>query len=228
VRRPGLDPTLVREQFFLMAHDEDRQMRPRLHVPALSAGLAGATVMDLLIAQRAAVESGAVHPDRFQRESTGDPVTDDALTMIMEVVPAPPLPELIRALAPGLYERTTAALVHKGVIVEGPPRRWRRGRDYEIADTGIAVRVRAKVGYRIERRDGPTADADCLCALVAATGLHATLLRGDRSEVEPLLQRVIQELTQYAWPHRHPIGGVPVVAQAVRTVIQDLATSAMA
>ncbi|GLW35324.1 GPP34 family phosphoprotein [Actinoplanes regularis] len=226
MRRPGLDPILVREQLFLLAHDETRQMRPRLHVPALAAGLAGATVMDLLIAQRVTVESGAVVPDWYRRETTGDPVTDDVLALIMQKAPAPALPALIRAAAPGLYERTTGALVHRGVIVAGPPRRWRK-REFEIAQESVVVRVRAKIGYRVEGRDGPSADADCLCALLAALGLHGALLRGTRSEVDPLLQHVIRELPHRARINNHPIGQAPAVADAVRTVVQDLATSAM-
>jgi hypothetical protein len=226
MRRPGLDPTLVREQLFLLAHDETRHMRPRVHVPALSAGLAGATVMDLLIAQRVTVDSGTVTPDWYQRETTGDPVTDDVLALVMQKAPGPALPALIRAAAPGLYERTTAALVHKGLIVEGPARRWRK-KEYQIADEGVAVRVRAKVGYRIDGRDGPSPDADSLCTLVAALGLHAALLRGTRSEVDPLLQNVIRELPERARATRHPVGQAPVVAAAVLGIVQDMATSAM-
>ncbi|GIF04860.1 GOLPH3/VPS74 family protein [Actinoplanes siamensis] len=226
MRRPGLDPTLVREQFFLLAHDETKHMRPRLHVPSLAAGLAGATVMDLLISQRVTVESGTVVPDWFQRETTGDPVTDDVLALIMEKAPGPALPVLIRAAAPGLYERTTAALVHKGVMVEGPPRRFRK-REYEIADEGVAVRVRAKVGYRIDGRDAPTPEADCLCALVAVLGLHSALVRGTRSQVDPLLQRVVRGLPERARATGHPVGHAPAVAAAVLGVVQDMATSAM-
>jgi hypothetical protein len=223
--RPGLDPTLVREQFFLLAHDETRQMRPRLHLPALSAGLAGATVMDLLVANRVMVESGSLRPDWFQRTSTGDPVTDDVLGMIMENAPGPALTALIRAAAPGIYERTTAALVHRGVLVEGPPRRWRKGKEYAIAHEGISVRARARVGYRMEGRDGPSPEADSLCSLVSALGLHGALMRGSRSEIEPLLQQVIRDLPENA--AGHPVGQAPAVATAVLSVVQDLATSAM-
>lgn len=227
MRRPGLDPTLVREQFFVLAHDENRHMRPRLHVPALAAGLAGATVMDLLITQRVSIEAGSVVPDWHQRDTTGDPVTDDVLALLLEKAPAPTLPVLIRATAPNLYERTTAALVHRGLIVEMPAKRWRTKKEYEIADEGVAVRVRAKVGYRIDGRDGPSPDADCLCGLVSALGLHGALLRGTRAEVEPLLQRVIDELPERARPSRHPVGQAPAVAAAVLSVVQDMATSAM-
>ncbi|GAA2891373.1 hypothetical protein Acy02nite_74900 [Actinoplanes cyaneus] len=226
MRRPGLDPVLVREQFFVLAHDETRHMKPRLHVPALAAGLAGATVMDLLIAERVTIESGTVVPDWHQRESTGDPVTDDVLAIIMARTPGPALPALIRSAAPGLYERTTAALVHRGLIVELPARRWRK-KEYEIADEGVAVRVRAKVGYRMDGRDQPTPDADCLCGLVSALGLHGALLRGTRAEVEPLLLKVMAELPERARPSRHPVGRAPAVAAAVLAVVQDLATAAM-
>jgi hypothetical protein len=201
-------------------------MRPRLHVPALAAGLAGATVMDLLIAQRIMIESGTAVPDRYQRETTGDPVSDDVLAIIMDKTPGPPLPVLIRATAPGLYERTTAALVHRGLLVEGAPRRWRK-KEYQLADEGVAVRVRAKAGYRIDGRDGPSPDADCLCGLVSALGLHGALLRGTRAEVEPLLRQVMRELPERARPSRHPVGQAPAVAAAVLGVVQDMATSAM-
>ncbi|AEV83574.1 hypothetical protein ACWT_2867 [Actinoplanes sp. SE50] len=226
MRRPGLDPTLVREQLFILAHDETRHMRPRLHVPALSAGLAGATVMDLLIAQRVMIESGTVQPDWYQRETTFDPVTDDVLALIMQKAPGPALPGLIRAIAPSMYERTAAALIHKGVLLESPARRWRK-KEYEIAEEGISVRVRAKVGYRLDGRDGPSPDADCLCTLVSALGLHAALLRGTRAELEPLMQRISRDLPDRARPTRHPIGGAPAVAAAVLALVQDLATSAM-
>lgn len=201
-------------------------MRPRLHVPALAAGLAGATVMDLLIAQRVTIDSGVVSPDRYQRETTGDPVTDDVLAIIMERTPGPALPNLLRVAAPGLYERTTAALVHRGLLAEGPARRWRK-KEYELADEGVAVRVRAKVGYRVDGRDGPSPDADCLCGLVSALGLHGALLRGTRAELEPLLQQVIRELPERARPSRHPVGQAPAVAAAVLGVVQDMATAAM-
>ncbi|MEV6350854.1 GPP34 family phosphoprotein [Actinoplanes sp. NPDC051851] len=222
------DPILVREQFYLLAHDESRHMRPRLHVPALSAGLAGATVMDLMIAQRVTVETGTVHADRYARDSTGDPVSDDVLALIMDAQLAPSLPDLIRGAMPGLYERTTAALVHKGVIAEkSSTSRWRRAKEHDLSDPGIAVRVRAKVGYRIEQRDGPSPDADSLCALVAALGLHGALQRGSRAEIEPLLHQVIRDLPSNARRSHHPIGEAPVVAAAVLRVVQDLATAAL-
>jgi hypothetical protein len=41
------DQTLsVREQLFLLAHDEYREFRPRIHLSALGIGLAGAALID--------------------------------------------------------------------------------------------------------------------------------------------------------------------------------------
>ena len=227
---PASDPISVREQLFLVAHDERRGMKPRLHPPSLAIGLAGATVIDLLIAERVAVARGQVVPDLYLQDPTGDPITDDVLRNIKQTVPRPSLDDVLRAAGPGLYERTRAALVHRGVVVEVPRRLGRK--QYAIADEAVTVRVRARITYRAQGRNAPSPQADSMCALIEALGLHEYLYLGTRSEVSRMLRQVIDTFPENARAGRppespvHPLIAAPEVAGAVRGIVQDLATSA--
>lgn len=221
--RPDPDPPSVRERLFLIAHDEDKNFRPRLHLPALGIGLAGAAVIDLLIANRLHITAGTADlTDYFDHSPTGNPVTDHVLRTVRTMTPRPPLSALLTLLGPDLYERTLGQLVAAGVLLR-TSRRIRA--TYRPADIATMVRIRAKVRYRLNGDQDNNVVTDALCALVSALQLHDCLLFFlSTSEIEALIQPVIRRIPELA-ADGTPITAIPRVAAAVRHAVGDLATA---
>jgi len=224
-----LDPHLVREQLFVLAHDEHRGgWKERLHQPALSVGLAGAAIIDLLIDRRVHLVNQAVTvTDLYDRSVTGDAVTDGVLGLVRQR--SLPLPAILDRVAGGMYERTRGGLVHRGVLVEKPLRVLgvRLSDRVVLAHEYIAIRNRAKVVRRADGRDGPTPAADAMCVLLLALGMQDCLIL-PREEADRGLNLVLQQMQATEVPeHRLLAHDIIEVAEAVQYAVHDLATSAM-
>jgi len=216
---PDPDPPSVRERLFLIAHDEDKNFRPRLHLPALGIGLAGAAVIDLLIANRVRITDGRADlTDYFDHSTTGDPVTDHVLRAVRALTPRPPLPALLTLLGPDLYERTLGQLVAAGVLL----RAGRRLRAvYRPADIATLVRIRGKVRYRLNGDQDNNVVTDALCAVVSALQLHDCLLFFlSTGEIEALMRPVIQRIPKLA-ADQASLAAIPDVAVAVQHAAAD-------
>ncbi|MEU7905258.1 GPP34 family phosphoprotein [Actinoplanes sp. NPDC049118] len=216
----------LREQLFVLAHDETRSLKPHLHVPAIGVGLAGAAVIDLLIAKRIHIAQGSPYLHRsYEQGPAGDPVTHQVLAMIGNLRHTPGLHLLLRELGPDLYDQTLTALIAKDVITRD--RRWGRTR-YELTRITPAARVRQKVRYRIEGRQRPDPHVDALCALTWALNLqHCLVMDLSEADIDELLRGVmhrIPELVRWNDPDA-PAAAIPEVADAARTAVGAMATS---
>jgi hypothetical protein len=236
------DLPLIRDQLFVLAHDEHRGFEPRLHLPALGIGLAGAVLIDLLIAGRITVKGGQVTGDRFERTGTGDVINDAVLTHIRQTPRATcPLTALLRDVSSDVYDRTLGVFVASGVLTT--ERRRFRSR-YVLQRPWLPTRVRSKVRYRAEGTSGPEQDADALCALAWALRLQEGIFFESRGATEAALYQVTVDIPVFARHRRqadrpHPDGSrrfsdqpmpfaaVPVIAHAVRDQIGDMATAAL-
>lgn len=221
------DQTLsVREQLFLLAHDEYREFRPRIHMSALGIGLAGANLIDLIYLYRVGVAgTRAVIADLYDTTLTGDPVQDHVLTIMRQVRPTPSMRDLLIGLGPEMYDRTLGGLLAAGVVV--PTRRWMRS-GHQAADLGRLAAIRGSIRYRANGQKARAFATDALCVLVSALDLHSCLVFDltDR-EVDVLLQRVIAEIPVLAsrTEQTAPLAAVPEVGLAVRDAVAELANA---
>lgn len=211
------DPPLIREQLFLLAHDEDRNLRPWIHLPALGVGLAGAALLDLLISAGPRPSPGSDAPP--SPPIRRDPGTQHVLHHLAGVLPA-----VLREIGPGLYDKTSAALTARGYIVQD--RRWGRGR-YHLADVSPLIRIRAKVRHRItDRLPDPTPDIEALCALIWALNMPDCLIFDlSRADLDAVLHDVTARMPDWADPG-NPSTCIPQVARAVREAVAHLALAA--
>ena len=142
----------------------------------LGAGLAGATLIDLLQTKRVAVLDGRL--DVVDPASTGDDEMDATIDAIAaNTAPCGPR-AWVSWISHGAYERVAEAMAGAGVIRRTTTRRlglvpvirhW-------PADGEDLVRVRARVRYAIHGRELPDATTAALCGLVRVVRLESTLL----------------------------------------------------
>jgi hypothetical protein len=161
----------IRDAVFLLAHDEDGRLL--ISEPAICAGLAGATLIDLLLGRRVAVVGGRL--DVIDSAVTGDPETDAALAAIAaDTEPTGPR----SWLAAGAYERVAETLERAGVIRRTTVRRLgllpaTRCMPANVEDL---VRLRSRLRYGVHSSQPPDPATAALCGLVRVLRLHASLL----------------------------------------------------
>ena len=208
----------VRDSLFLLAHDTDHGFRLRLHPPALDAGLAGATLIDLITAERVHLDDGrVVLANYYDHRPTGDPISDQALKLIRQAPrPIRPVRDLLGALAPRLGDRVLGGLIAAGHLCPV----HRRLRHDHYAPTDPAVITRALGGPRgaVQGIGAPTVAADALCGLIQALHLHDTLYLGRAEDLDPALNLAIARLRKGTWPKT----SIPTVIGVVDAVIGDL------
>jgi hypothetical protein len=164
----------LRDELFLLGHDDD-DGRCRLHPPVLSVGLAGATLIELFLA-------GALrlHTDRIvvhARDPVGDPITDAALTALLQTRGAAVLRPWLRWFADDLYERTRAGLVAAGVLHHTTHRRFGLlpVSSYRPVDTTWVIRIRGYLRSVLYGHRQPDNQCAALCGLAAVLGLGGFL-----------------------------------------------------
>lgn len=216
------DIASVRDQLWLLAHDETRDLRPRLDVRALNVGLAGATVVDLLLQDRVHLRDGRVRLRGYQTGPTADPIAAAVLTTIRDRR-EPRLAELLRDPTLHLYDRTVAALIAAGTLVEH--RRLLRGSRYRLVDDAIAPWIRSQFIRRLYKTDVRDSALDALCALVWALNLHSTLLLPySTAEADTILRTITEQIPARAGTVSR-LAVIPHLAGLVRHAIGDLATA---
>ncbi|MEV4704504.1 GPP34 family phosphoprotein [Actinoplanes sp. NPDC049316] len=215
------DIASLRDQVWLLGHDETRDLQPRIDARALAVGLAGATVADLLVQSHVVINQGCVLPQG--RGKPADPVTAAVLEVIRDQPKAPLLTDVLREPIPRFAERVHALLVASGIIYE--ERRTLRSVRYRLVNDDAANWIRADFVRRLYRDlDDPAVDT--LCALVWALNLHSVLvLPYSTSEAEEILRAITDQIPVRAGPTSR-FFAVPQVALGVRAAIGDLATAA--
>ncbi|MEV4638531.1 GPP34 family phosphoprotein [Actinoplanes sp. NPDC049548] len=211
----------VRDQLWLLAHDETRDLRPRLDVRALSVGLTGATVVDLLLQNRVHLQAGRLRLHGYHPSPVADPIAASILLTVRDQH-EPRLADVLRNPT-HLYDRTVAALIAAGTLVEH--RRILRGSRYRLAEDALATWVRSQFTRRLYRSDIRDGALDALCALVWALNLHsALLLPYSTAEADDILRTITEQIPVRAGTVSH-LAVIPHLAGLVRHAIGDLATA---
>lgn len=164
----------LRDDLFLLAHDDGG----RLVVPKadLGAGLAGATLIDLLQTKRVAVVSGRL--DVVDPSPAGDAEMDATIDAIAaNTAPCGPR-AWVSWISHGAYERVAEAMTEAGVVRRTTTRRLGLvpvARCWPVDEEDL-VRVRARVRYAIHGRELPDPPTAALCGLVRVVRLESALL----------------------------------------------------
>ena len=231
------DATGVRERLWLLAHDDayPTDIRTQIDVRALGIGLVAAALADLLAHNLIQIRGGMIYPLAGGMEPTSDLIAAGILAAIREDG-ASRLTDVLRGaradisgvrLNPyvGVYQRTRAALVATGVLIEH--RRTLRPTRYRLADRHTIARHRNHFNSRLVRQHiDSDSGTDCLCAFVWALNIHRALLMPyPPGEADAILLDITERIPARAGP-QHPLTVVPQLARSVRYAVGDLATAA--
>ncbi|MBT8227067.1 MAG: GPP34 family phosphoprotein [Dactylosporangium sp.] len=144
---PDVEPSLAYQRLFLVAHDEYHSFRPRLHLPTLNVGLAGALLIDLVLAGRIHLQAARMGiADLYDRSLVGDLIADQVLAQIRSrplLSTTDPLRDQVLVLSQGLYERVQGAMVAAGFLTS--TRRWGIQRHQPITDR-LPIHVQNTIG----------------------------------------------------------------------------------
>ena len=166
--------TSLRDDVFLLAHDDSGRLIAG--EPSINAGLAGATLIDLLLHGRVAVVDGRL--DVIDSAVTDDDESDATLSAIA-ANNAPTGPRAwVSWISDGAYERAAKGLEAAGVIRRTTSRRLGVVAVTRCfpADPDDLVRLRSRLRYAVHSRDLPDAATAALCGLVRVLRLESSLL----------------------------------------------------
>lgn len=164
----------LRDEVFLLAHDDSGRMV--VNELVIGAGLAGATLIDLLLQGRVAVSQGRL--DVIDSATTGDAESDATLSAIAaNTAPTGPR-SWVSWISHGAYGRIADSLESAGVI------RRSTGRRFGLLPTPRClpaqpedlVRVRSRVRYALQSAELPEPETGALCGLVRVLRLESSLL----------------------------------------------------
>jgi len=164
----------LREDLFLLAHDETG----KLLIPEANAGagLAGATLIELLLERRVAVADGRL--DVVDPTPTDDPEADATLEAIAaNTAPCGPR-AWVSWISHGAYERVGDAMVAAGLVRRTVVRRLGvlPASRTPVENSTDLVRVRSRVRYAVHGRERPEPETAALCGLVRVLRLESSLL----------------------------------------------------
>lgn len=227
--------TGVRERLWLLAHDDQRDMRPHVDTRALGIGLVAAALSDLLRHNLITVRQGVIYPAPGRDDPLGgDPIAasiltairDDGTSRLADVLRGARADTAGTTFNPYLrvYERTQAALVAIGTLVEH--RRTLRPTQFRLADPHIVAWRRSQFNTRlVHHTSGADLPTDSLCALIWALNLHRMLLMPySAGEAEVILLDITERIPARAGPGT-PAAVIPQLARGVRRAVGDLATA---
>jgi hypothetical protein len=179
----------LREEVFLLAHHDDGRLIGA--EPSISAGLAGATLIDLLLLGRVAVGSGRLVV--IDSATTGDPEGDATLEAIAANTDPTGPRAWVSWISAGAYERAATGLETAGVIKRTVVRRLgllTSNRCYP-ADPDQLVRLRSRLRYAVHSSTSADPRTAALAGLVRVLRLHSSLfLSMPSDELLAALQRL--------------------------------------
>jgi hypothetical protein len=214
----------VRDRLMLLAHDDDHGFGLRIHQPTLDVGLAGATLIDLLLAGwlQLAGEQVLLTP-AGEHGSTGDPISDQTLATIWAARrPARQLRTLLAALAPGLYQQVRDTQAAAGILTH--TRSWLGRTRFTPTDPMVTTRARggprAAVQQVLSLRPGIADRADdAVCALLRVLHLHDALYLGTAADLDPALTAITTRLRHQAGA---PYSGIATITDTVDALAGDI------
>jgi hypothetical protein len=164
----------MRNDVFLLAHDDHGRLIGT--EPSISAGLAGATLIDLLLHERVAVIGGRL--DVVDSATTGDDECDATLEAIgANTAPTGPR-SWVSWISAGAYERAATELERASVIRRSTTRRLGLltiNRCSPVNEEDL-IRLRSRLRYALHSPDLPDAETAALCGLVRVLRLESSLL----------------------------------------------------
>lgn len=171
----------VRDELFLLAHEENG--KALIHVPSLSAGLAGALLIDLAL--RGLIDGAQGRIGAWHRERAGDRPTGligegmegQALAEVRAVGGSRGAYDWIMAWHPGMYERVCAEMVTVGVLMPKTTRRLGLvpvTRHVPTQDVYVA-RARGALRRTVTGAAQPDAGYAALCGLMWVLQLEGSL-----------------------------------------------------
>jgi hypothetical protein len=164
----------LRDEVFLLAHDDSGRMV--VSEPVVGAGLAGATLIDLLLQGRVAVANGRL--EVIDSALSGDEEADATLVAIA-ANSAPTGPRAwVSWISHGAYGRVAEGLEAAGVVQRSTIRRFGllpTTRCLPVKPEDL-VRVRARVRYALHSPELPEPETAALCGLVRVLRLESSLL----------------------------------------------------
>ena len=184
----------LRDDVFLLAHDDSGRLIGA--EPSISAGLAGATLIDLLLHGRVGVVDGRL--DVIDSARTGDDESDATL-MAIAANDAPTGPRAwVSWISDRAYERTAKSLEAGGVIRRTATRRLGlvAVTRFVPVDPDDLVRLRSRLRYAVHSTDLPDAATAALCGLVRVLRLQS------RSE-ERRVGKECQSVCRSRWSPYH-------------------------
>ena len=164
----------LRDDLFLLAHDDSGRLIGQ--EAGIGAGLAGATLIDLLLSARIGVVEGRL--EVLDPTPTGDDENDATMDAIAANTAAVGPRAWVSWISHGAYERVGDALVDAGVVRRTTGRRLgllpvTRCRPASEEDL---VRVRARLRFAVLGRQAPDPATAALCGLVRVLRLETSLL----------------------------------------------------
>jgi hypothetical protein len=167
----------LRSDLFLLAHDDAG--KPVRSEAGIGAGLAGATLVELLLGGRVVVSAGRL--DVRDPSPTGDDETDATIDAIAaNTAPCGPR-AWVSWISHGAYGRVAEILATAGVVRRRtvrrlgvlPAPRW------VACDMEDLVRARARVRYAVHGGGPVDARTAALCGLVRVLRIESSLLLSD-------------------------------------------------
>ena len=204
------------QELWLLGHDEHGT--PHIHLPSLNIGLAGAVLIELVMAERITLRAGTICV--YDRKRVGEPLLDATRTAIANERGQRLLPIWLRWIAEDIYERTTGAMIAAGLVVREVSRRHllARRETYRPTDPLAASRTRGAVSYAVRGHDNPDWQCVALCGLLGALSLQDVLyLAGSSSDLRNRLQQIGR------WHHQD----VQAIVTAVDRLLGDVAVAAV-
>ncbi len=235
----------VRDQLWLLGHDDYGDLRPVIDKRALDIGLAAAALVDLLLHDWIEVKHGLIYltpdaPGVYRSSEAHAPAQDPIGGEILSLLGSGPAPRLAEVLHEArvelfgkprtpfqrLYQRTRDGLVRAGHL--GVEHRRVRGNLYYLNDSELLAKIRGDFSHRLAMypKGGADLAMDSLFALVGALNLHSKLpMPYGPGEADSILLAITEQIPQRAG-QGSPLTVVPHLARLVRTTVGDLATAA--
>jgi len=164
----------VRDDLFLLAHDDDGRLL--ISEPNIGAGLAGGTLIDLLLDGRVGVNGERLVV--LDSGVTGDAQRDGAVQAIESNVDPTGPRAWVSWIAADAYEATAAVLEADGYIQSTSVRRLGVLTSTRCTATNIEdlVRLRSRIRYGVQAPQPQDQRTAALCGLLRVLRLHGSLL----------------------------------------------------
>jgi hypothetical protein len=193
----------LREELFLLGYDNAG--RAAVHGDSLDIGVAGARLIELVLAGRVGVAAGRL--SAVDTPATGEADADALLTAIARSPQPPPLAGALSQLRTGAIDAVRAELLSEGVLTKAVQRRLGLVPVTRYpADEAVVRTITVRLWYAAHGRSQPDEPTAALCGLVHAVLLHEHVFTTmPMAGLEPRLRDIRGQL---APPVREIVDGV--------------------